>query len=333
MNKLETVPTLGMCVDDKYTWPLVIALYSAKINSSCNFKVELANINGGISNENQELLLAFADYFKINLKITNHILDVDVQHDNRISQASFGRFFLLDTLVEPFVYADADVIFEAGWCEIFDWINGLTTERDWVLAARIESGLAQRMINEPGNEARIAAGERYFHAGLMACNPTAWQNSGFASKWRDVAKRHDSLKFRWHDQDVLNYLIAGKIVELPDGFDRAFGESRFAPSSILSCDGNVKPWRVIESEIQKLPFLLLSSSHKYSIGWLNDAILYWEYEGKLKADLGSRKFNEIVKLLKHRSENEISVLNKQLNIKHFLVGLIMKDFSKLRRLG
>ena len=330
MTKREGTPTLGMCVDDNYVWPLALALYSAKINSSREFKVELANINNGISLQNQKLLLDFSKHFGLTLNITDHNLDFDVQHDKRISQAGFGRFFLLDSLTHPFIYADADVVFDSGWDEIFDWIAHLSKEGKWLLAARVEANLPERMSNEPENQARIAAGDKYFHSGLMSCNSPAWQKGEFSNKWRGVAKQYASLGFRWHDQDVLNYLIAGEILELPDRFDRIFGESRFAPSSILSCDGNIKPWRVKDSEIEKLTFLVLSRSHKYTIGWLNDALLYWEYEDRLIADMSLANFSGVDGLLGHRRQNEIPVLNKQLNLKYLLVKFIMRDFSKMR---
>ena len=97
------------------------------------------------------------------------------------------------------------------------------------------------------NSAYQAAGDQYFNSGVMVVDPLRWRLDGLNRRVDRVGRGSGERGFEFPDQDVLNYLLAGKVGLLSARFNHIVAESAVGTELILHFAGFPKPWRLSES--------------------------------------------------------------------------------------
>ena len=282
---------VAVSFDDNYTYPFFVLAFSLKKNATNNFKLIIANINNTISLKNINLIQEFSKFLKIEIEIIDFELELAVQIDEKISIPAYGRFFLMESMKQDFLYLDVDSIAYFGWDQFLESS----------IESRGESCAVQATIepksfyfkNQPRflkNQARQRAGDRYLFSGLLIINVEKLREVDFSSKWRESALNYSKLGFMQHDQDVLNYVLSGFVEPLSSNVNHLHGKPKSYPKYFSSCIGSPKPW-TISIEEQKIITGLWSLGSK-DIGksfWVEDFYDYWSYENALTAEFESKK--------------------------------------------
>jgi hypothetical protein len=144
------------------------------------------------------------------------------------------------------------------------------------------------------NTAFQAAQDAYFNAGVLLVDPLRWRRSGMDRLWDELIATQSERGFIYQDQDVLNYLLAGRVGLLPAGFNHIVSEATDGTESILHFAGFPKPWRL--GELGRAFFV---ATEAVNFDRPNDQISgggtgwelfprYWEVERSLVAFLQKR---------------------------------------------
>lgn len=122
-----------------------------------------------------------------------------------ISPTTYARLFLADILpvgLDRVVYLDCDLIVVGSLKPLWE----LPLEEDFEIAAVEDSCSAN-----PKHYARLQLGSdhRYFNAGVLLVNLSAWRARGFSKLVMEVVNS-SQFQLDYADQDVLNILCAGR---------------------------------------------------------------------------------------------------------------------------
>ena len=238
---------VAMSVDDNYVWPLLSLIYSLWKNAEGEFEICIANVNGTLTSNYQEIIKSVLDIMQIPNRIVEALIPSDVKTDSRISIAAYGRLWMADNLKEDFVYLDADSLAQSNWQEIFKEIQELKSHPNYLLgakAAKTNRGL--NWSSEYADKRQLC-----FHSTCLIISWENWQTNtkkyGQGS-WHSVAKRSHELNLLAHDQDVLQFMAQGEFLHLRDEiFELPFRPAHSA--FIISSGSWVKPWTVKEEDL------------------------------------------------------------------------------------
>jgi lipopolysaccharide biosynthesis glycosyltransferase len=271
-------------IDDNYTWPLLVALYSASVHKSRDFIVKIGYIGKTLSHANRELIQSFCNQLSIEVHLKEFTFEYKVKTSNLPIQA-YIRLLWLDLLDESFLWLDADTLPLANWQTVFD--NPIDNKSNVVIRAAIDSDIVKsRLAQFPGNLAYTRGGKRYFNSGIFMANSKLWKQNKFHEEWPKVAANHKTLGFTHHDQDVLNYLAFQNSDVLDPSFNRLVMQGSFLDQKILHFTGQPKPWLFDEkaknyfSSIE----LLKEKNGTGAFGganWLFEYQNYWRHENDL----------------------------------------------------
>ena len=102
-------------------------------------------------------------------------------------------------------------------------------------------------LRESGNNSAFQASQgSYINAGIFMADPIRWRHFGNDVLWKELVTRQSDLGFIYGDQDILNYLLAGKVGILPPRFNHIVSEASKGTEVILHYAGAPKPWRLSE---------------------------------------------------------------------------------------
>ena len=184
------------------------------IQKKYNVNIKLLTINGEL----------FDQY-----KITGHI-----------SRATYFRLLLADILpsnLSSGLFLDADLVVTGSLSELEQHLKG-----DFYLKAVPDTESDQDIprINKMGIPLK-----RYFNAGVMLINLTAWRASGVTSRLLEIAAQYkDQLK--WWDQDVLNIYFHDKFSDLDPKFNGMHLKKKMpALPLIIHFTSPSKPWHFL----------------------------------------------------------------------------------------
>lgn len=249
---------LAFVFDDNYLYPFLIAIYSAALYSDETFSIIVGDAGVNLSDESREIITHTCEKLQINLNWCKISLESSFNRSlGHIAPITIGRLALMDVLPSPFVYVDVDLVFLHGWQKLLsegDFLSGIVVKA-------VEDAIPTQLKKEwtsIGTNKAFNSERPYFNAGVLVVNPEVWREFEYSNKWRDLYfDKYDSLGFRFLDQDILNYLLAEKIVILPEqfNFQVTWGMSgqkncRFPSKTsdlslpfVLHFIGSAKPWR------------------------------------------------------------------------------------------
>ena len=238
---------IAMSADDNYVWPLLSLIYSLWKNADDEFEICIANVNGTLSFNNQEIIKSVIDKIQVPYRVVEAFIPSDVKTDARISIASYGRLWLADNLKEDFIYLDADSLAFSGWQEIFKGIQELKSHPNYLLgalAAKTNKGL--NWSSEHAEKRQLC-----FHATCLIISWENWQTNTKKygqESWHSVAKRSRELNLLAHDQDILQFMAEGDFLHIREGlFELPIRPTR--PASIISSGSWIKPWSIREEDL------------------------------------------------------------------------------------
>jgi lipopolysaccharide biosynthesis glycosyltransferase len=192
-----------------------------------------------------------SEYFSF-LEVEGDVVDVSIDVENsdqyQWNVTTYAPLALMDTLDETFMWLDADTILCPGWTQIFADSDLLLADPDIVACGVGDRSETLDLMRRAGtNSAYQAAGDHYINAGIMIIDPIRWRLVGLNCEWAGLAATQAERGFDYRDQDVLNYLLAGKVGLLSPRFNHIVAETAVGTELILHYAGFPKPWRLSET--------------------------------------------------------------------------------------
>jgi lipopolysaccharide biosynthesis glycosyltransferase len=244
----ESARLVATSCDDRYLWPWACALYSAVHNADVRTRFLLANVNGLLSPGGQKVAREYFSFLEIEGDVVDVSIGVENSEQYQWNATTYAPLALMDTLDETFMWLDADTILRPGWTQIFADSDLLLGDPQIVACGVGDRSETLDLMRKAGtNSAYRAAGDRYFNAGVMIVDPLRWRLAGIDREWVGLAAAQAERGFEYRDQDVLNYLLAGKVGLLSARFNHIVAERAVGTELILHFAGFPKPWRLSES--------------------------------------------------------------------------------------
>lgn len=207
---------LVCAADDNYSMPLAATTRSVVANMRNPQNLSLYIIDGGVLGANKKRITENLKSKQVKVTWIKAPTSQfkNMQISSTITIAAYYRLLIpefLPTETEKAIYIDSDVIvrsdIEALWKQdVGD--NYLLAAQD-MGAPLVSSG--RGLINY--QELGIPADYKYFNSGVLVFNLKKWRQNNTSS---EVIKYLNDYKqqVRWHDQDGLNAILAGKWGEL-----------------------------------------------------------------------------------------------------------------------
>jgi lipopolysaccharide biosynthesis glycosyltransferase len=228
-------------------------------NLAASRRVALHILDGGISPANRRKAIASWDHARAEVLWLPGPFS-RVEHLRRWESFGPTTYFriLLPEVLPPHarraIYLDSDLLVLSDIGELWDLDLGgrpLGVVQDLFLRTMEDGLLGWRELGmEPGG--------KYFNAGVMLLDLDRWRDERIGTAVLEAVERHARL-FRWHDQDALNTILAGRWLELDplwnvgiEGFwpstwrgtpySREAYRSLVTRSKIVHFCGAPKPW-------------------------------------------------------------------------------------------
>jgi lipopolysaccharide biosynthesis glycosyltransferase len=267
---------------------------------------------------------------EIEVEIINIYTSLQPVFEYQFNLTVYARLFLMDILQEDFLWLDADLILMPGWDSIFDEF-GDRNSADTIIYGVSDSLATREKLLREGNLALSGSNERYINSGVLKVCIREWKKLNPQFSWQQIAADPKSFQFRFPDQDVINFLCAGKISLLPTCYNYIAGDFKpFQQNTLIKhYAGFPKPWKM--DRRGKEYFLGIQGAQYFSTNnWIaqhGDAFthypIYWQIEEEITSFL--RKINpSLAKHAEQIREKTITKLNMRSSIKHKIMKLVTK---------
>lgn len=177
---------------------------------------------GAFNQEQEKLFSMLSKQYKT--PITIYLLNTDILQKlptNKLwSNAMYFRLIISDYFFEKldkFLYLDADIICQSNLSEIQQMtidnhIAIVVTDRDEALWKKRAEELKTPEIKKG-----------YFNPGVMLINVNMWREENVTKKTLNLLSSEDSKNiFSYHDQDVLNITLVGKVKFIDKRYNSQF---------------------------------------------------------------------------------------------------------------
>lgn len=235
--------------DNNYAQHLAVTLASVFENNNDELRVYV--LDGGISDENKEKILALKnDYdFEIEfVKIDKSMFDkCPAGKKNHVTLATYYRLLLADICpnVDKILYLDVDLVVRSNLKELFD-ID---------MKGKYFAGVSD--CEEMVNTARLGL-EKYCNAGVILLNLQKWREDNITEKFFKWMEEN-SERIVLHDQDVLNSTLQDGILSLDkhwnvqvSKYDSSKDFVKILPEAkIIHYIGKHKPWHADNKQLAK----------------------------------------------------------------------------------
>ena len=226
-NKNE--PIIIVCsADEKYAMPLAVMARSAIENLNKYRDIVLYVIDGGISTENREKIIKSLPCQKCKVVFLNaptilmrdlelahqYCVEESIESNKYLSLAAYNRLLiaeLLPEVCEKAIYLDCDLIIKGDLEQIWQ-IDlkenyALAVQDFWINSLSAPNGLLNY------KDLGLDANAKYFNSGVMVINIKKWREDNIFSRSVDYFTKNKHY-VRYHDQDILNALLAEKWSEI-----------------------------------------------------------------------------------------------------------------------
>ncbi|MEC4815694.1 MAG: glycosyltransferase family 8 protein [Scytonema sp. PMC 1069.18] len=210
-------PIVLVCAaDDNYSMPLAATLHSAIVNVKSTQNIALFVIDGGISRTNKRKILQAIPSQGVTFRWLKpkKSLFKNMQTSQSITIAAYYRLLIPHLLPNSFtkaIYLDSDLIVRGNLEELWNIDIG----ENYLLAAQ-DMGApyvssSRGLINYQA--LGIPKDCKYFNSGVLVLNLKKWREDNMSDRVIEYLKQNKDY-IRWHDQDGLNAVLAGKWGEL-----------------------------------------------------------------------------------------------------------------------
>lgn len=206
---MNTVPIV-FCIDGRIVLPASVAIYSLLKNAKENTFYDIFILHSGKEYINKTAIESVGNLFE-HCRISYREVDgtFDKAFEVRdISTAAYYRL-LIPNLVPEYdkvIYADADIIFRMDLSEVYS-----QDFKDNYIAAVKDPGI--NLTDDGLNHIKTLAGVqsgRYINSGFLVMNTSLMRKDKIVDTLKITALR----KWRFQDQDTLNIVCSGRIVEI-----------------------------------------------------------------------------------------------------------------------
>ena len=228
--EIESQPIIVVCAaDNNYAMQVAVTLRSALANLKGDRKISLLIIDGGIKNHNKQKILRSLSTEKCEVRflpMPDSLLGDNIEEINKrlgpngktiakyVSIAAFFRMLIPELLpeeIEKAIYLDCDLVVREDLEKLWEIDLGdnylLAAQDTWIPYVSSPNGLLNY------KKLGISSDSKYFNSGVLVINLKKWRTDNISTKAIDYLKQKTEY-VRWHDQDVLNALLAGKWGEL-----------------------------------------------------------------------------------------------------------------------
>jgi lipopolysaccharide biosynthesis glycosyltransferase len=214
---------IALASDERYFPGLYCAVASLLSYLDSTRRVDLKVLDGGVSSASIAKLSALVDRFNGTARLEFVTVDWSVFRDATLgpgqSRIAYCRMLLPQLLdVQRVIYLDCDVLVFRDLSELFD--GELSSGK--VIAA-VHDSETLTLADDSANLANAMCLPRdgaYFNSGLMLLDLTQLRKSRFTKQSVDFLAKQKG-HYRFHDQSAINFLLHGKIVALPEHWNRA----------------------------------------------------------------------------------------------------------------
>lgn len=224
MDKISKIYSEGNAIcfatDESYFKYLYVTIYSLVKNANSNTNYDIIVLHNGISDLKRNIILQLAENnisirFVDMRRVASEALVKEFYISGHVSLVTYFRFFI-PTLFKDYkkvVYLDCDMIINCDIAEIFE-INmqnnllGVVNDAFFKVFDIHFKGLTSYIKNE----LRMAS-DLYFNAGVILYNIPSIIEFDLQTKCFELLKQIKNPRF--HDQDILNSVTAGKNILLP----------------------------------------------------------------------------------------------------------------------
>jgi len=210
-------PIVIVCAsDDNYSLPLAATLHSAIVTLKRDSNIAIFVIDGGMSRANKRKILQTIPLQRVSLSWLQpkRALLKNLPTSQSITIAAYYRLLiptLLPQQLTKAIYLDSDLIVRGNLEELWNIDIG----ENYVLAVQ-DMGApyvssSRGLINY--QMLGIPANYKYFNSGVLVMNLKKWREDSISQKIFAYLEKNKEF-IRWHDQDALNAMLAGKWGEL-----------------------------------------------------------------------------------------------------------------------
>jgi lipopolysaccharide biosynthesis glycosyltransferase len=271
--------TVVCCADDTYAMQLAVTARSAIENlRGSHSTLHLYVVDGGIKPHSRQMLLDSVRSPRCVTQILEAprcLVGDDIDAISRslgpngrtiskyISTAAFFRMLIPDLLpreIDKAIYLDCDLVVRGDLEQLWDTNMGdhcvLAAQDTWINVVSDANGLLNY------RELGLPSDAKYFNSGVLVLDLDAWREGGICRQAMDYLRSHQAF-VRWHDQDVLNPILAGKWGQLDPRWNvnatsfYDFSKRRYRD---WAQSGSLFPQNVYESMIRD-PFIIHYVSH------------------------------------------------------------------------
>lgn len=220
---METSPmVVAMCSDNNGADFMQVAIKSLFVNNR-DSEIELHVVTDGFSPEVETQIRQLGDFFGREIKI--HTIDFSEwggklpEVDSpllKIPKATYFRFWLPEILHDKskVLYLDTDVIVSQSIAELF-----CVDLSDYAFGAVVEPAMTEhRHLEEIG----LKKNSPYFNAGMLLMNLDWFRRDDISGQCLNWIKDNAEVA-KFMDQDALNVVCHGKILQLPARFNVTTG--------------------------------------------------------------------------------------------------------------
>jgi lipopolysaccharide biosynthesis glycosyltransferase len=209
-------PIVVCAADNNYAMQLAVVARSAIEHLDRDRQLSLFVIDGGITPRNKRKIIRSiaSNRCAINWLLPNLELLADVPISGHLNFTTYLRLLIPDLLpahIQKVIYLDSDLIVNANlgklWDMSLDGVDLLAVQQTAVPFVSSAKGLSNYQA------LGIAPTSKYFNAGVLVINLEKWRQEKLGSKVLRYIEQNKS-HIRFHDQDGLNAMLAGRWGEL-----------------------------------------------------------------------------------------------------------------------
>jgi lipopolysaccharide biosynthesis glycosyltransferase len=214
---------LSLATNERYFPGLYCAVASALSHLDATREVDVKVLDSGISETSRKVLLHLVGRFGRSVRLEFVPISESIFRDATLgpglSYMAYCRALLPHLLDVPrSIYLDCDVLVLRDLSELF----GIELSPGKILAAVPDSEtltLGDDSYTLAG-AMNLPADGRYFNSGVMLLNLNELRKENFTEKSLEFFRRRKGY-YRFHDQSAFNFLLHGRIDELPEHWNRA----------------------------------------------------------------------------------------------------------------
>jgi len=214
---------IALASNERYFPGLYCAVASALSHLNSTREVDLRVLDGGISKDSKNTLCRLVERYGKVVRLQFVAVDESLFRDATLGPAeshmTYCRTLLPGLLDVPrLIYLDCDLLVFRDLSELYD----LEVSPGKILAAVPDS----ETLTLSDDSRRLAsamnlpADGRYFNAGVMLLNLNELRQQNFTEKSFEFFENWRG-HYRFHDQSAINFLLHGRIDELPEHWNRA----------------------------------------------------------------------------------------------------------------